>query len=80
MVIGQVSWETELFKSVDLYLGDGLEMAGHLVMMQGRDSTQSLLIDIMVLNCMSLCATWQNTWPTGANLIIVLEMVLKQRK
>ena len=38
-VIVLVSWEIELFKSVELYLGDGLEMAEHLAIMIGRDYT-----------------------------------------
>ena len=28
MIIAQVSWETELFKLVNLYLGDVLEVGG----------------------------------------------------
>ena len=57
MVIFQVSQGTELLKSVDLYLGDDLVMAGHWAMALGRASTLSLLIHTKDLKSMSLCAT-----------------------
>ena len=47
---GDTSWSpvrspgTELFEWVELYFGDGLEMAGHLVLtLEGTDSAESLL-------------------------------------
>ena len=55
MITVEISLDTELFKSVELYLGDVLEMLGHLVMKLEGETTRSLLIHIMVLKCM--CTT-----------------------
>ena len=38
MVISQVSWETDLFQSVDLYSEDGFEIAGCSTVTLGRES------------------------------------------
>ena len=48
---------TELFMLAELCLGNGLEMAEHLGMRLEREYAQLLFIYIMILKCMSLCAT-----------------------
>ena len=46
---------TELFYAADLDLGAGLEMAWHLIVTLGRNSSQSQLIHIMVLKYVFVC-------------------------
>ena len=43
MVTVDVSLDKVLFKSIKLYSGGGLEIAGQYVMQVGRESVQSLL-------------------------------------
>ena len=42
MVTIEVSQDTEIFEFVELYLGDGLEMASNSVVTWGKDSTCSI--------------------------------------
>ena len=48
------SWDRD-FKPVELYLEGGLEMMEHSAMTLGKDFAQSLLINIIVLKCLSVC-------------------------
>ena len=43
LVIVQVSWDTELFTLLELYLGDGQDMADHSVLALREDTAQPLL-------------------------------------
>ena len=84
---GDIEWlllwspGTELFKLVVLYLGDGLQMAGHSSFTLG-ETAQSLLIHIIVPNFMSLCVTLQRTSAiyTGETLVTRLENCLGRKK
>ena len=78
-VIGETG--TELFKTREVYLGDGLEFTSYFVESGGgRDYTCSLLIHIMDLKCISWCVTWQCTYTTGETPYDWLENVLKTKK
>ena len=46
-----------LIKLVEFYLEDGLEIAGHLVMTQGKRLCTVTVDSYMVLKCMPLCST-----------------------
>ena len=48
----------ELFVSVELYLGNGLEMSHKFVVTQVGETAWLLLTHIMVWKYMYLCATW----------------------
>ena len=43
MVTVDVSWDVEFFKSAQLYLGDGLEMAGYILVTVKNEIAHSLL-------------------------------------
>ena len=55
MIAAVVSWDRVL-NLIQVYFGDGLEMAGHSAVRLGK-TAQSLLIHIMVWKYMSLLAT-----------------------
>ena len=69
---------TELIKFKEIYLEDGLEIAGSLVITPG-ETAKRLLIHIMVLRCMFLCSTWQKTSTTGETLLSRLENGLERK-
>ena len=56
----------ELFKLVGLQLRDGLEMAGGSTILLGETwHSHCCFTHIMILKCMSLCATWQSISSTA---------------
>ena len=71
-VIVQFLRETKVFVSVELSLEDGHEMAGYSSTTLGRNCTV-IFIHIMVMKCMSLCATWPSTCTIWGSIIMALE-------
>ena len=68
---------TELFTSGEISLGNCLEMARHLAVTHGRDSTCSQVAHIMAMKCMS----WlYSVLVCRGNLMIGLENVLERKK
>ena len=54
MVPIEVSRNKKSFNLVELYLKDGLNISGHLVVILEGETTWSLLIHIKVFKCMPL--------------------------
>ena len=73
MVTAQFFWNTEPLESIELYLGHGPEMLGYLVVALRGETTGTLASYFMVLKCVSLRSTSQNTCTTVVTLMVVIE-------
>ena len=55
---------TEFFKLIELYMGDGLEMAGHSAIVLEKFYTVTVYL-CHGLGIMILCVAWENSAPQG---------------